>query len=192
MNTSDPKPSIESQLAQPMPDPAFPHFGRDALDRNHAVYSIIEHLATLGLSDWVPHLTQWLAHYDGLEMYAEDEEDPQLCVRQILQNHCDSLKQKGEGTSNNLVSAEDAQALKARIVGDILNLNFVRYRAHWGRDLVPDAASRQWDPLKMSWFDFLKQGDPDHPTEALHITMTERHPQPPLDTLRAHLLQPAT
>lgn len=185
MNTPEPKPSIESQLTQPTPDPAFPHFGRDAQDRTHAVYSIIEHMTTLGLADWVPHLTQWLAHYDGLEMYAEDEEDPHLCVRQILQNHCEQLKEQGSGAS----SAIDASVRKTRIVDEILDLNFVRYRAHWGNDLVPDAASRQWNPLKMSWFDFLKQGDPDHPTEALHITLTDKLPLPPLETLREYLLK---
>ncbi|WP_374008263.1 hypothetical protein [Delftia lacustris] len=181
MTKADPKPRIESQLKSHQPDPEFPHFGRDALDHSHAIYSIIDHLTTLGLKGWVPQLTKWLAQYDGLEMYAEDEEDPHLCVRQVLANHC-SAKNSKDGQPQ-------GEALKARIVEDILELNFIRYRAHWGIDLAPDKHSRKWEPLKMSWFSFLQQGDPEHPTEALHIWITDKFPRPTFDELRAHLLK---
>lgn len=173
------KPSIESQCKWHQPNPEFPNFGRDALDRGHAIYSIIEHLNTLGLKDWVPQFTHWLSQYDGLEMYAEDEEDPALCVRQVLAAYC----------ARDSDSREQGGALKTKIVADILELNFVRYRAHWGVDLVPDEQSRKWEPLKMSWFEFLQQGDPEHPTEALHIWISDKFPRPTFDELREHLLK---
>ncbi|MFE1574121.1 hypothetical protein ACFIQG_20280 [Comamonas odontotermitis] len=129
--TSDITPSIESHLRQhlPRPDLQFPHYGRDASDHSHAVYSIIGHLAALGLTDWVPRLTMWLSRYDGLELYAEDEEDPHLCVRQVLANHCARVLDQGKQN----------ETLKAQIVEDLLQLTFVRYRAHWGTDLAADA-----------------------------------------------------
>ena len=181
MNTPHMKQSIESQFKLHQPDLAFPHFGRDAQDHSHALYSIIALLCSMGLQAWVPQLTRWLGQYDGLEMYTEHEEDPHWCVRQILLNHRNACT-KGQ--------ALDEQALKTSIVEDILELNFVRYRAHWGNDLVPDEASRKWEPLKTDWFSFLKQGDPEHPTEALHIWMTEKYPRPSLTELRTYLLQP--
>ncbi|MFE1574460.1 hypothetical protein ACFIQG_22160 [Comamonas odontotermitis] len=42
----------------------------------------------------------------------------------------------------------------------------------------------------MSWFSFLKLGNLQHPTEALHIWISDRHPCPSLGELRAHLLEP--
>ena len=164
------------------PEREFPHFGRDALDRNHALYSIIEHLSALGLTDWVPHLCAWLAQYDGLELYAEEEEDPHLCVRQILLDLRQRMGSRDE--------APPAEHLKAQIVDNILRLDFVRYRAHWGVDLVADQNSRIWQPLRQSWFSFLQEGHLDHPQESLHIWIADRHPRPSFAQLRAYLLQP--
>lgn len=177
--------TILAHLAEnehPYPDPGFPHFGRDAHDRAHAIYRIVELLTELGLAEWVPHFSAWLSRYDGLEIYAEDEDDPHLCVREILKNHCQNLAQESS-------QAVDLAGRKESIVQDILQQPFVHYRAHWGKNMLPDPDSIQWNPLQMSWFHFLQQGDPQHPTESLHILLTLRHPRPTLETLRAHLLE---
>ncbi|QIL74192.1 hypothetical protein G7048_27335 (plasmid) [Diaphorobacter sp. HDW4B] len=175
------QPVLESQFKSRQPETEFPHFGRDALDRNHAVFSIIEHLNALHLNDWAPHLLGWLSHYDGLELYAED--DPHVCVRQVLFHLRVRIRSRQELPS---------QQIKEMIVDRILDSNFVYYRAHWGIDLVADENSRVWRPLEQSWFNFLQEGDPHAPLEALHIWMTDKHPKPTMTELRGHLLGAAT
>ena len=75
---------------QPMPLPQateHPNWGRFAEDRSHAVFCIVECLNRVGLTEWVPQFIKWLGKYDGLEMYADDEDDPQLCVRKIVRKN---------------------------------------------------------------------------------------------------------
>ncbi|QIL80318.1 hypothetical protein G7047_10685 [Diaphorobacter sp. HDW4A] len=183
MSSSDSHPPcLQSQFKAHEPAPEFPHFGRDALDRNHALYIIIEHLNALGLRDWVPRLTSWLAQYDGLELYAEEEEDQHVCMRQLLLRHRTRI-----GSPPN----ESAEQTRCKIVEDIMRLEFVRYRAHWGKDLVADAHSRLWNPLEQSWFNFLQDGNPDDPREGLHIWIMGTLPRTKQEELRAFLLHSA-
>jgi hypothetical protein len=172
---------VESQVQFHRPNRDFPDYGRAAADRHHALFDIVRDLAALGLSGWIPRLMQWLGQYDGLEVYADDDEDPHLCVRQVLANH---RKRRDLGTG------EPAVVTRAKIIEDLLALNFVHYRAHWGADLVADEDAHVWEPLKQSWFSFLEQGK-DRPRRRweLTIVLTDSQPRPSLSELRAYLLQ---
>jgi hypothetical protein len=136
--TASPKPAriesqVESQVHLHRPNREFPHYGRDAADRHHAVFDIVAHLAALGLSDWAPRLMQWLGQYDGLEVYADDEEDPHLCVCQVLANHRKRL---------GLAGSEPAVVTRVKVIEDLLALNFVLEQALGGGGV----ASLRYDP----------------------------------------------
>lgn len=164
----------------------WPFLGRDALDHGHAVFAIVGHLGTLGLQAWTSRLLQWLARYDGFERYVEeDAHDPLLCVRDLLLGYV-----IGQGRA--LAAGADAgvgEAASARlrqcIVGDILQLDFVRYRAFWGPEPVPRRGARHWQPLKQTWLSFIESRQAG---ESLWVWLSPREPMPSLAALRAHLL----
>ena len=73
--------------------------------------------------------------------------------------------------------------LRSQIVRDLLKLDFLRYRAYWGKGLVHDSDARVWEPFKQPWLTFLDQGNPD---EHLIVFMAERS-VPPLDVHHKYL-----
>ena len=76
--------------------------------------------------------------------------------------------------------------LKHQIVDDLLKLNFVRYRAFWGRDQVPDETARMWNPLLQPWLSFVESGKPG---EGLVVFEAIQKLHPPLHAHSAFLLQ---
>lgn len=144
-------PRLRTQHEPLQPNMAYPHFGRDELDHAHAVYSIARSLEQLGLADWLPVIVRWLGHYDGIERWLEDEFDPAIAVRQTLVRHAAT-----QGHADSTLSCAQAGALKQAIVEDLLELDFVRYRADWGP--YPKGRLR-WDPLHQSWLSFLTLGE---------------------------------
>lgn len=165
---------------QPMPLPQateHPNWGRFAEDRSHAVFCIVECLNRVGLTEWVPQFIKWLGKYDGLEMYADDEDDPQLCVRKIVRkNLAHFLK------STSIITAA---VIKEKIVDEVLQQKFLFYRAHWGISRIPDCTSRIWKPLEQSWFSFIQLGTVK---QDLHVWFSEKNPQPSLEEHRKYLL----
>lgn len=139
-------PRLRDQFEAPRPDPCYPHFGRDEMDHAHAIFCIAQSLASLGLSDWLPRLVQWLGHYDGLETMLEDQDDPAICVRQVLLQHVvdrSKIQQAGRRL--------DAESLKRAIVQDLMKLDFVSFRAYLGE---VGQHRTYWEPLKQSWLRF--------------------------------------
>ncbi len=144
-------PRLRDQLEGPRPDPGCPQLGRDEMDHAHAIYSIARSLASLGLSDWLPTLRQWLGHYDGLETVLEDQYDPAICVRHVLLRHVvDQSRRPG--------SERAAESLKQAIVGDLMKLDFVSFRGYLGQ---VGQHRVHWEPLEQSWLRFRegRQGD---------------------------------
>jgi len=190
----DHPPRLQAQLSALQANPEWPHFGRDALDHGHAVFTIVEHLRILGLQTWTNRLVKWLAHYDGFERYVEDDaHDPILCVRDLLMRHVIGQGQrqghKGPARSNHdpgETCPVAPQALKSLIVNDILRLEFLRYRAFWGANPVPQSTSRHWQPLTQTWLSFIEHRLPG---ESLWVWLSPREPLPSLSLLRAHLLE---
>lgn len=160
------------------PEAEFPYWGRCSDDRSHALFNIIECLNKMNLADWVPHFAKWLSNYDGLEVYTDDYEDPHLCVREVLRKNLDHFIAYKKSLC--------PKKLKEKIVNEILLLEFVFYRAHWGKNITPDVGSKVWEPLKNSWFNFLQSGSIKH---ELHIWSALNNPCPTLKELKAYLLR---
>lgn len=182
-------PRLQAQLSAHQANPEWPHFGRDALDHGHAVFTIADHLRILGLQAWTNRLLKWLAHYDGFERYVEeDAHDPVLCVRDLLMRHVIGQGQKGPGpVGREHADAQQAwqQECKHLIVNDILRQEFLRYRAFWGANPMPQPISRHWQPMEQSWLSFIEN---HRPGELLWVWLSPREPKPSLSLLRAHLL----
>lgn len=182
MNNKSHAPVLRSQYMPQQSNTGWPHWGRDALDHAHAIFAAVSHMHVLGLHAWTGCLVQWLAHYDGFERYADEGHDPCICVRDLLAGYA---LRWGSGHGHEREPVESAHALWRRIVCDILSLDFVRYRAFWGRGLVHEPDARVWNPLKQSWLNFI---DFHLPGEELWVWQTDAKPQPPLHVLREHLL----
>lgn len=158
---------------------------RTLLDRGHAVFAIAGHLRALGLRSWVGRVVQWLSRYDGLEDYVEPEDEPLVCVRDVLFNHVCRLRQWIAETAPCQTAAETLSQLKNRIIDDLLMLNFVRYAAFWGHEPVPTDKNVRWKPLQQSWLEFLEaRQEGDH----LWIWQRSDGPNPSGAALREYLL----
>ncbi len=150
-------PRLRSQYERHSPERGYPQFGRDEMDRVHAIFVIARALAQLGLNDWLAQVMHWLGNYDGLETMLEDWEDPVIGVRKVLLDHI--TKQESsvlEPTSDPCEmrpGALNSMALKQAIVADCLKLDFVSYCASWDAG-VPPRARRVWVPLRQSWMEF--------------------------------------
>lgn len=165
-----------------MPAPEWPHWGRDQLDHAHALYAIAAHLRSLGLESWLPRLTRWLGHYDGFEHYVEPEHDPCLCVRDLLAGYV--IGRPATAASMNWLD-KPGMSLKMALVQDILKLDFIYYRAYWGRGLVHDPDARVWNPLAQPWMSFVESGGAG---QELFSWRAELDPQPALEEHLAVLL----
>lgn len=158
---------------------------RTLLDRGHAVFAIAGHLRALGLRSWVGRVVQWLSRYDGLEDYVEPEDEPLVCVRDVLVNHVCRLRQWIAETAPGQTAAETLSQLKNRIIDDLLTLNFVSYAAFWGHEPVPTDKNVRWKPLQQSWLEFLEaRQEGDH----LWIWQRSDGPNPSGAALREYLL----
>jgi hypothetical protein len=149
------EPDAMSQHAALSSDPAWPHFGRDALDRQHAVFSIVAHLKTLGLAGWTAHVLSWLARFDGIEPHIPREHEPLASVRQILY---------GFVLSGRHISDTGGGRLKEDVTSALVNAEFVKYVAYWlpgpdtaaaSDELAPAASGLHlWTPLHQSWLSY--------------------------------------
>lgn len=144
-----------SQHAAHSSDPAWPHFGRDALDRQHAVFTIVAHLKSLGLASWSAHLLSWLARFDGIEPHIPCEHEPLTSVRQILYSFV---------VAGRHISDTGGGHLKEDVTSALVNAEFVKYVAYWlpgpdidsASDELPPAAPglNMWTPLHQSWLSY--------------------------------------
>ncbi len=121
----------------------FPHLGRDLMDRQQAIFTITESLICLGHEGRTSALLRWLGRFDGLEMHLEEDEDPVLCVRQLLLQHV------GNQPTNTKHRTWEW------LISSILRLHFVQTHSCWGTE----TKSRiKWDPLAQTWMEFLEEG----------------------------------
>ena len=131
--------------------PYMPQLGRDLLDRSHALFTIVESLRYLGLSEWTTTLLGWLGRFDGLEVHIQEESDPVLCVRQVLMGFVAVVRKglvwKGQ---------QWIQDLKQQIVDRLVALDFVHHRTYWSDR--PPQMRLEWHPLKQSWLEFIELG----------------------------------
>lgn len=164
---------------------AAPAPGRSVSDRSHAIFAIQAYLQALGLHGWIDRFIQWLGRYDGLEQYVEPEDEPLICVRNVLHRHvCEVRKWVSEKRSCS-VAADLLQQLKRRIVDDLLELNFVRYAAFLGNEPVPDGRRPRWQPLRQGWLEFMEVRQAG---EQLWIWQRSDGPNPSRAALRDYLL----
>ncbi|MFP5477072.1 MAG: hypothetical protein ACLGJD_25810 [Gammaproteobacteria bacterium] len=134
------------------PDDDYPFFGREVGDHGNAPFVILRCLAHLGLSDWATTLMHWLGRYDGLEQHLHREYDPARNVRDVLTQLCVSFPRR-EVTQP--LSAQERRLLIEAITHQLLQLTFLRVRAHWGPWGVKKVI---WDPLAMDFLAFLALG----------------------------------
>lgn len=169
-------PSFLQQFTQQQP--AQQEASRDKLDRTHAAFTIIESLRTLNLAAWSSTLMSWLGRFDGIELHIHEDCDPLPCVRQILLGHVADKGWGGKGWQG------DVMLLQARIIDDLVALDFVHHRAYWSAH--PPKPRREFDPLETTWLEFMTLGQPD---EDLCVWRPERG-NPALSNLcRQMLLQ---
>ena len=152
----------DSQHEGALVNHAFPHWGRDALDHGHAIFAIVSHLQGLKLEAWASRVVHWLSFYDGIERYVDYEHDPCVSVRDLLASYLLNLRPLG--------GFNPPFDLRSAIIRDLVKLEFLRYRAYWGKGLIHDADARIWSPFKQTWLSFLDQGKPD---EHLMVFMTD-------------------
>lgn len=158
---------------------------RTTMDRSHAVFAIAGHLRALGLRNWVGRIVQWLSRYDGLEEYVEPEDEPLVCVRDVLFRHVCRIGRWVAEIPPCHTATDAMLQLKNRIIDDLLKLNFVRYAAFWGDEPVPSDTCRRWQPLQQSWLEFLEsRQEGDH----LWIWQRSEGPNPSEISLREYLL----
>lgn len=165
---------------------AFPHWGRDSLDHGHAIFAVSHHLSSLALDDWTARVVRWLSHYDGFERWVDEGHDPCMCVRDLLASYVGRWRSLPSSLEQRPAMACKTSQLKHQIVDDLLKLNFVRYRAFWGRDQVPDETARMWNPLLQPWLSFVESGKPG---EGLVVFEAIQKLHPPLHAHSAFLLQ---
>lgn len=180
---SPPTARVASQHEPHQANPGFPHLGRDELDHGHAVFAIAAHLRSLGLEHWTPRLVRWLSFYDGFERWVDPGHEPGMCVRDLLACYVLRLHSPGVQPANP-VSSEPA-ALQQAIIDDLLKFDFLRYSAHWGGNLFPDAHSLVWVPLRQTWLSFLESA---RTGDELVVMPDEPNPIPPAYVHRAFLL----
>lgn len=167
----------QAQLSSPRRVNAdWPHWGRDAMDHGHAIFAVAAYLRALGLAQRVDRFIQWLAHYDGFERYVDEGQDPCICVRDVLARHAIQASR---------TAASCQQQLLWQIVQDILQLDFLRYRAFWGKGALCDGNARVWNPLKQTWLSFIEY---HLPGEEIWVWQSDLPPYPPPQLLREHLL----
>ena len=167
-------PKAHSQHEPHRSNPEFPHWGRDELDHSHAIFAIAAHLHSLALEHWTPRIVRWLSFYDGIERWVDPGQEPCLCVRDLLAAYV--LRQRKAQTAS----------LKQLIIEDLLKLEFLRYRAYWGRGLPQDANALIWRPLQQSWLSFVELA---RPGDELMVYLTDCRITPPLETHRVFLNQ---
>ncbi len=168
-------------------NPAFPHWGRDSLDHGHAIFAVSSHLRTLALEDWTARVVRWLSNYDGFERWVDEGHDPCMCVRDLLASYVGRWRDLSSSRQDRVGSSFEASQLKHQIVSDLMKLNFVRYRAFWGRDQVPDETARVWNPLAQPWLSFVESGLPE---EGLVVFEATQKLHPPLHAHSSFLLEP--
>lgn len=176
------QPRLRAQHSNPAPNAGWPHSGRDALDHAHAVYSIVQHLSTLGLASWTSRLLQWLGRYDGLERHLEDWQAPNICVRDVLLRHVCRIPGEAAATLDFRV----AHARRLAIVQDLLTLDLVRVRAWWGNEHRPEASACFWSPLEQCWLDFIEM--PHGEQDWLCVDDSRQASRPWLQQLSRYLL----
>lgn len=155
---------VEPLNKQPPDENGWPKFGRDLMDREHAVYVIATTLDALKLGNWTHTLVTWLGNYDGLETILPEEHDPLICVRSLLGQYM--LRKVEIG----------------RIAVDLCSQPFLRHRAAWVD--VQGQTRRNWHPLKQPWLEFIDQHEPG---EELRVWEGENaFPDP--EELRLYLL----
>jgi hypothetical protein len=170
--TTRPARSYSEAMVQGMaqPDPAqaqgWPRFGRDIMDRAHALYIIANCLEALSLGSWTHTLVRWLGQYDGLEEHLPQDHDPLLSVRDMLSRHLTSGQRPEIG----------------RIAQELCAMPWLYYRAAWLN--TAQQLRRDWRPLEQPWLEFAKaeEGE-DH----MHFWQAS-DPYPSADELRRHLL----
>lgn len=158
------------------PNPDFPHWGRDQLDHGHAVFAVVAHLRSLKLEGWAPRIVHWLSFYDGIERWVDLGQEPSVCVRDVLACH---VMRSGAGVP------PSKTALKQAITEDLLQLEFLCYRAWWGPGMLADGHARVWRPLAQPWLEFI---DSERPGDELMVFQTENNMDPPLAIHRQFLL----
>lgn len=184
MPDNPPRPKARSQHEPLLANPQWPHWGRDPLDHGHAIYAIAAHLRTLGLESWFIRLARWLSHYDGFEHYVEEGHDPCISVRDLLASYV--TRWRTPTTAPAAAARPGGEpALKNRVLEDILRLDFIYYRAYWGRGLIHEADARVWNPLAQPWMHFLEIGRPGEELLSWRALMP---PRPTLAEHRAVLL----
>ena len=97
------------------------------------------------------------------------------------------LHRNQEHPEDRVGSSFEASQLKHQIVSGFMKLNFVRYRAFWGRDQVPDETARVWNPLAQPWLSFVESGLPG---EGLVVFEATQKLNPPLHAHSSFLLEP--
>lgn len=135
---------------EPLPsNKEYPRFGRSTLDHAHAPYAIVLQLQQLGLGDWAGTLLGWLSRYDGLEEHLHLASNQAITTRDTLMRFAIETPKPEPGTT---LTPQALHELKAAIVEDLLQLDFVRTIAYWG----PLFEKRiVWNPLELSWLGFL-------------------------------------
>lgn len=135
---------------EPLPsNNEYPRFGRSTLDQTHAPYAIVMQLQQLGLSEWAGTVLSWLGRYDGLEEHLHIDSNQATTMRDALMRFAIETPKPEAGTT---LAPQALRELKAAIVEDLLQLDFVRTIAYWG----PLFEKRiVWNPLEMSWLGFL-------------------------------------
>lgn len=123
---------------------------------------------------------RWLSNYDGLERWVEEGKAPSIEVRDVLAVYVSEF-----GALAKLPGA-DLAALRRAITDELLQLEFLRYRAYWGRGLIHDADARVWQPLETPWLSFV---DASRPGEELMVFFAAGGIDPPLEAHRRFLLQ---
>lgn len=150
-------------------DSGWPSHGRDLTDRQHAVFAIVAHLESLGMSGWTHTLLSWLAHYDGFEDQMPDGDDPVVCLRELLARYI----------------AQGGAPEVTRVALDLCSMPFLFHRAAWIRETPTQTTRRDWMPLSRAWLDFVKDQSPG---EELRV-WTASVAYPPADDVRDYLLQ---
>lgn len=134
------------------PDDIPPFFGREVGDHANAPFVMLRSLTHLGLADWAATLMTWLGRYDGLEQHLHRDCDPIRCVRDVLTQLCEGTPRRSAASP---LSGQERRSLVERITHQLLQLTFLRVRAHWGPWGVKKVV---WDPMGMDFLAFLALG----------------------------------
>lgn len=174
------------------PEKEYPNYGRCELDHAHAPYMIVRSLVRLGLAHWSATLLHWLGRYDGLEEYLHAQCDPACAVRDLLAAHVERWPALADGEC---LSPQEQRLRIEAVIDDLLELDFVAARAHWGPLLR--RGPTVWNPVQEDWMWFLllgpgwesvlqAQGE-DH--DVLQVWTRSQEDIPYKQAIRAMLLQ---